>query len=289
MKRRYFLRSAVMGTGLLGMGAFPYTMYAGDRKKFAHDRVFLGNTGIEVSRMAMGTGTNGWEGSSNQTRKLGIKGLADLLRAAYDEGITFIDSADQYGTHLHIRDALKKIPREDLVILTKTTSRTANDLIKDLDRFRQEIGTDYIDIVLLHAETAGDWNVSHKEGMEVLAEAKENGILRAHGVSCHSLAALETAAKDPWAEVTFARFNPGRSRMDGSIPAVRNVLESFGKQNKGLVQMKVYGGGELVRKKDECLQFGMAHSFLHAFTLGIESHSQLVDVLTRLPDASVRG
>ena len=80
--------------------------------------------------MAMGTGTSGWNGSSNQTRKLGIRGLSDLLRNGYDSGITFFETADQYGSHLHIREALKKVPREKVVILTKTVANTADEMKK---------------------------------------------------------------------------------------------------------------------------------------------------------------
>ena len=239
--------------------------------------------------MAVGTGTRGWNGSSNQTRQLGIKGVSDLLRAAYDEGITFFESADQYGSHPHLGQALKEIPREKVVVLTKTTATSSQEMKEDLDRFRKELEVDYIDIILMHFKSAGDWNVQDKGVMEVLSEAKEEGIIRAHGVSCHSLDALKTASRDPWSEVTLARFNPGQASMDGPVADVREVLETIGEQNKGLIQMKVYGGGTLVDRKDECLQFGLSHSFLNAFTLGLESYEQLKDALNRIPDASVRG
>src|SRR5207237_7442321 len=110
----------------------------------------LGPRKGEVSRRAQGSGTNGVGGSSNQTRKLGVQGLADLFDAAYDQGVTFWDCADQYGTHPHVREALKRVPREKVTILTKTRSATAKDMRADLDRFRRELGTDYLDILLLH-------------------------------------------------------------------------------------------------------------------------------------------
>ena len=251
MIRRHFIKSAVMGAGAIGLSSFPHHLYAGDIKKYAHDRVILGNTGIEVSRMAMGTGSSGWNGSSNQTRNLGIKGLSDLLRNSYDNGITFFESADQYGSHPHIREALKKIPRDKVVILTKTVANTADEMKEDLDRFRKELGTDYIDILLLHFLRAGDWNVQKKGVMEVLSKAREEGIVRANGVSCHSLEAMETAIDEPWAEVMLSRFNPGETRMDGSVPVIRKVLEKYQEKGKGVIQMKVFGGGELTNKRDE--------------------------------------
>jgi aryl-alcohol dehydrogenase-like predicted oxidoreductase len=202
MKRRNFIKqSAALGAGALTLGAFPHQLYASDKKLYAHDKVKLGNTGIELSRMAVGTGTSGWRGGSNQTRQLGIKGLADLLRAAYDEGINFWDSADQYGTHPHLKEAQKKIKRENVVIMSKSTSITAEGMKKDLDRFRKEIGTDYLDIVLLHAVTNGNWRTDLRGAMDVLAQAKEDGIIRSHGISCHSIEALEQ--ESIWCRLTY--------------------------------------------------------------------------------------
>jgi aryl-alcohol dehydrogenase-like predicted oxidoreductase len=289
MERRHFIKSAVMGAGAIGLSSFPYHLYAGDIKKYAHDRVTLGNTGIEVSRMAMGTGTRGGNGSSNQTRNLGIKGLSDLLRNSYDNGITFFETADQYGSHPHIREAMKKIPREKVVILTKTFANTADKMKEDLDRFRKELGTDYIDILLLHFLRAGDWNVQKKGVMEVLSQAREEGIVRAHGVSCHSLEAMETAIDEPWAQVMLSRYNPGEARMDGNIPVIRKVLEKYQEKGKGVIQMKVFGGGDLTNKQDECLQFALGHSCVDSFTIGVEQAEQLTDLLQRIPAASVRG
>jgi len=289
MKRRHFIKSAVMGVGAMGLNKFPHHLYAGDRKKFAHDRAILGNTSIEVSRMAMGTGTSGWNGRSNQTRNLGIRGLSDLLRNGYDNGITFFESADQYGSHPHIREALKKIPREKVVILTKTIASTADEMKEDLRRFRKELGTDYIDIILLHFQRAVDWNIRKKGVMEVLSQAREEGIIRAHGVSSHSLEAMKTAIDEPWVQVMLSRFNPGEARMDGSIPVIRQVLENYHEKGKGVIQMKVFGGGDLTNKQDDCLQFALGHSCVDSFTIGIEQADQLTDLLERIPAASVRG
>ena len=124
MRRREFIRNGLAGTALLS--AFPYELLAGTKKLYPSDRVQVGNTGIEMSRMAMGTGTRGYGGSSNQTRKLGIKGVSDLLLAAYDEGINFWETADQYGSHPHVGTALKKVDRDKVVILTKTNSSSVN-------------------------------------------------------------------------------------------------------------------------------------------------------------------
>lgn len=287
MKRRTFIRNTLAGSAILS--AFPYEALALEQKLYPHDRVKLGNTGIEMSRMAMGTGTNGYGGSSDQTRRLGIKGLSDMLIAGFDEGINFWETADQYGSHPHVGAALQKVKREEVVILTKTNSRTYDDVKKDLDRFRIELGTDYMDIILLHAVTEPQWNQDFKGAMEALAEAKEKGIIRAHGVSCHSIAALEAAADEPWVDVDLARFNPGGARMDADVPTVQKVLGRMKKNGKAIIAMKVYGCGQLLDRKDECLQFQTGTGLADAFTLGMESIEHLKDIQQRLPKASVRA
>jgi aryl-alcohol dehydrogenase-like predicted oxidoreductase len=287
MKRRTFIRNAAASSILLS--AFPYQAFAVDKKLYPYDRVKLGNTGIEMSRMAMGTGTNGYAGASDQTRRLGIKGVSDLLLAGFDDGINFWDTADQYGSHPHVGAALKKVDREKVVILTKSNSTTYGNMKNDLDRFRLELGTDYLDIILLHAVTDPDWNQKLKGAMEALEEAKEDGILRAHGVSCHSIGALETAADEPWVDVDLARFNPGGARMDADVPTVQKVLTRMKNNGKAIIAMKVYGCGQLLDKKDECLQFQTGTGLADAFTLGMESIEQLRDIQKRLPEASVRA
>ncbi|MEJ2054221.1 MAG: aldo/keto reductase, partial [Calditrichaceae bacterium] len=208
MKRREFIKSGVLTAGTISLTNFPYHLFAGNKIKYASDTVKLGATGIKTSRLAMGTGSWGWGGSSNQTRKLGIKGLSDLLHYAYDNGVIFWDSADEYGSHPHMKEALKQIPREKGVILTKTRATTEKEMRADLDRFRKEIGTDYLDIVLLHNMQNPHWPNYKKAAMNVLSQARENGIIRAHGVSCHTLSALKAASASVWVQIDLVRFNP---------------------------------------------------------------------------------
>jgi 1-deoxyxylulose-5-phosphate synthase len=283
MNRRQFF-----GTTLT-LSAFPYHLFAADKKKLASDRVSLGPRKIQLSRLAMGTGTHGGGGSSNQTRQLGYKGVAELMRAAYDQGVTFWDAADQYGSHIYLREALKTVPRDKVVIITKTNSKTAEGVRADLDRYRKELGVDYIDVVLLHALTAGDWNRTLRPCMDVIAEAREKGIVRSHGLSAHSLPALQTAAKEPWVEIEFARLNPAQLHMDADPQTIVNVLRATKAAGKGVVGMKILGQGDLRGKAAEALQFALAQDCLDCFTIGSESRAEFEDLLKKIPDASVRG
>jgi aryl-alcohol dehydrogenase-like predicted oxidoreductase len=289
MNRRKFIQGASAAAALMAIKPFAYGKYAGNGRKFISDKVVLGKTGITVSRLAMGTGTNGGGKASNQTRQLGLKGMSDLLQAAYDKGVFFWDSADQYGSHPHLKEALKHIPREKVVILTKTRASTEKEMREDLDRFRTELGTDYIDIMLLHCMMQKDWH-QHKQGaMTVLSEARSKGIIKAHGVSCHTFDALKTAAASDWVQLDLARINPAGAVMDADVTAVEKVLKQMHAEGKSVMGMKILGAGELTGRIDECLQYTLAQDFIDCFTIGIENLDQLKDLEKRVPEASMRG
>ncbi|MDD5199906.1 MAG: aldo/keto reductase [Terrimicrobiaceae bacterium] len=252
----------------------------------ATDIVDLGH-GVRTTRMALGTGSSGWNRASSLP-KLGSGGLGDYLRHAYDErGLAFWDSADQYGTHPGIREALKGVPREKVVILTKTSSdtSTADGMRKDLDRFRQEMGVDVIDILLLHCLTDPGWPEKMRGAMDAVDEAQSKGIVRLKGVSCHSLGALQAAAKEPWVEVDLARINPHGSVMDAPPDQVVPVLREMKKAGKTVIGMKVYGAGKhaaLRESREECLRFVTGLGCVDAFTIGCNGPAQLKDTLASL-------
>lgn len=288
MHRRGFLATGVAAGGAALWEAFPHPLFAGVRKT-AQDRVKLGPAKVEVSRLAVGSGTNGVGGSSNQTRKLGLRGLADLFRAGVDQGVTFWDSADQYGTHPYIREALKGVAREKVTILTKTHASTEKEMWADLDRFRKELGTDYIDILLLHCMMDADWPARKKGAMEALVQARERGIIRTHGVSCHTLEALKTAARTPWVQVDLARINPAQVAMDSDPATVLSVLKEMKAAGKGIIGMKILGAGRLRGRADGCLQYALAQDAVDCFTIGGESRAEMEDLIRKIPAASTRG
>jgi 1-deoxyxylulose-5-phosphate synthase len=254
------------------------------KKVAASDIVTLGNTGIRTSRLAMGTGTVGSGHHSNQTA-LGLRGLSDLLLNGYDHGLRFFDSADAYGSHPHVAEALKHVPRDKVTILTKTWARDPATARADLDRFRRELGTDTIDVCLMHCLTEGDWTERYKGVMDVLSEAKEKGVIRAHGCSCHSIEALRAAAKSPWVEVDLARINPIGSHMDASPEEVVSVLKEMKAAGKGIIGMKILGQGDLRGRVDDALRYALSLGVLDAFTIGAESKSEQEDLIRRVAAA----
>jgi 1-deoxyxylulose-5-phosphate synthase len=259
---------------------------AGVTGKAVSDRVTLGKTGIKLSRLAMGGGTNGVKKTSVQGR-LGVYGFADLLEHAYDHGVNFFDTADQYGTHEHVREAVRRLGRSNVVLLTKTRALTAAEVRKDLDRFRRELGTDSIDIMLLHCMTSPTWTKEMEGPMEVLSRAKEQGIIRAHGVSCHSLAALQLAAKTPWVEVDLARINPAQSHMDADPATILALLRQMKDAGKGIIGMKIFGAGSLSGEVDRALAYAGKLDVLDAFTIGFQARAQFDEVARKLPPLSL--
>ena len=275
MKRREFLRtgSVVGGAAVFGAHAFPHHLYAAAKEKTAQDVVTLGKTGIKVSRLFQGTGTNGVGKSSNQIRGLGFDGVVELLRAGVDQGVTTWDLADQYGTHPHANGALKTVARDKVVIMTKTHASTEKEMWADLDRFRKEIGTDMLDIVLLHCMMSADWPKEKAGAMAVLSEAKAKGIIRAHGVSCHDFGALKAAAASDWVEVDLARLNPAGVIMDAPVEEVLPVLADMKRKGKGIIGMKILGAGRLRDRVDDALQYALASPVLDCFTIGAENRA----------------
>jgi len=289
MKRREFLHHTACAAGAAWIHPSAFAPHAAalpalSRKFSASDTVTLGKTGIQTSRLAMGTGTVGSGHHSHQTA-LGIKGLSDLLLNGYDQGLRFFDSADSYGSHPHVAEALKHVPRDKVTVLTKTWARDPPTARADLDRFHRELGTDYIDVCLMHCLTEGDWTDRYKGVMDVLSEAKEKGIIRTHGCSCHSIEALRTATKSPWVEVHLVRINPIGAYMDSHPDTVVSVIREMRAAGKGIIGMKILGQGELRTRQDEALNFALGLNLLDAFTIGAESQPEQEDLIRRIAAA----
>jgi aryl-alcohol dehydrogenase-like predicted oxidoreductase len=256
-----------------------------DRKFSAAEKVTIGRTGIQTSLLAMGTGTVGSGHHSNQTA-LGIEGLSRLLQNGYDNGLRFFDTADSYGSHPHVADALKHVDRSKVTIMTKSWARTAPEMRADLERFRRELNTDYLDIVLVHCVTEVDWTTRYQSAMDVLSEAKQEGIIRAHGCSCHSIEALRAAAKSPWVEVDLVRINPIGSHMDADPESVVSVIREMRAGGKGIVGMKILGQGDMRNKQDEAIRYALGLGVLDAFTIGAESINEQTDLMKRISAAA---
>ena len=284
--RRQFLA----GTIAAGAAVYAPELLAdpGRRLKSLTDRVKLGRTGIEVSYLGFGTGTKGWDKRSNQT-KLGTVKFARMVRHALDQGINFFDVADLYGTHQYLRAALKGIPREKYVIESKIWYRTSEGAQKDLDRFLQELRTDYIDILLIHCVTEATWATDLREMRDVLEAAKQKKIIRAHGISMHNLDVMKGAAENPWVDQCLCRINPFGTMMDGPAAEVVPVLRKLHDAGKGVTGIKILGEGKIADKREESLRFVLGLDCVDAVIIGFESPDQVDDILAMGKRSLARG
>lgn len=253
------------------------------------EQVTLGKTGIKASFVGIGTGMRGWMRQSNHTR-MGKEAFIALIRHAYDNGITFFDTADLYGTHPFLRDALKGIPREKIVIQSKIwfgpmgLPEPVTDARRALDRFRQELGTDYIDIMLLHCTTSPTWTDDLRPMLDALEEARQKKVIRAHGTSCHSLPALKTSQASPWVQVQLARINHRGTAMDGKPEEIAELLRQMRSAGKGVIGMKIFGEGRFLtpQEREESLRFVVAQQCVDNFIIGFEKPEQVDETLGML-------
>ena len=253
-------------------------------------QVPLGKTGITMSRVGQGTGMRGGNRQSDHSR-MGFEKLVALLQHDFERGVTFFDLADLYGTHLYCREALRTLPRDKITIMTKLWWRYDGPTIPvaeshrkkvaeaTLQRFCHELATDYIDIVLLHCASKREWVTELVPYMDALAEAKEKGQVRAVGVSCHDLSAMEAATECPWLDVLLARINHKGVKMDGTTEEVTEVLRRAKENGKAVLGMKIYGEGQLAEERDECIRFAQGLGLLDAMTVGAMTPAEMDETL----------
>ncbi len=288
--RRDFLTQSTAAVGILAVGNTLANAANQPRKLTSGaDRVPLGKTGITTSLLGMGTGSTGVRHSSNQV-KLGEAKFKKLVRYAYDKGITYFDTADQYGSHIYLREALRGLPRDRLFIQTKTRAVTPEMARADIERFREELGVDYLDTLLMHCMQKGSWPLDHRPVMDTLAEAKAKGRIRAIGVSCHGMAPLKAAVDCDWIDVDLARINPvgGKAgRMDGTPDEVAACLKAMHAKGKGIIGMKILAEGTLKapEKQIESLRYVLGLGCLSCFVIGFESEQQIDQMMQRIETA----
>ncbi len=290
MKRREFLAALSLGTAhvLLGSPKIRKGLPSID----PYQTVKLGRSGIETSLLGFGTGVSGFNRESFLTRQDAATSV-DLLRHAYDEGVRFFDTADVYGTHSLMGEALKSMDRSKVTLASKIWFRKGGipeperydaDII--VDRFRKELGTDYIDLVQLHCAVNPEWPAQLEAQMEILDDLKSKGIIRAHGVSVHSLDAMKAAVNCPWVDVIHVRINPYGIAMDKPDPQeVVDVIRQLHESGKGVIGMKLVGNGKYQtesKRIDNALKFVMGLGCVDMMIVGFERKAQVNNYAQRI-------
>jgi aryl-alcohol dehydrogenase-like predicted oxidoreductase len=298
-RRQFIQNSAVLaGTALLSpwglssVRAAAAAPAAGTAvgKRTAVDQVTLGKTGIKLSRLGFGTGSN----NGREQTDLGKEGFNKLIHYAYDQGITYIDTSDSYRTFEWISDAVKGLPREKLFIQSKM-DRKPDNVLAAIDNYRKVFNTDYIDSLLVHCMTRGQWTDEWKRIMDAFNEAQEKKWIRAKGVSCHSLPALRAATASNWTEVHLVRVNPQGLYTDGEvadwsdsthhdISPVMQEIKTMHEKGHGVIGMKICGAGMFTDPADreKSIRFAMANKDIDAVVIGFTGKQQIDEAIERM-------
>uniref|UniRef100_UPI0032166C5E aldo/keto reductase n=1 Tax=uncultured Draconibacterium sp. TaxID=1573823 RepID=UPI0032166C5E len=295
MNRRKFVGALGMGTAHI---LFANPIYGCTPRVKGIDpfqKVKLGNSGIETTLIGMGTGVHATNRSSFLTKQDKQKSI-ELLQHAYDSGIRYFDLADTYGTHSLLAESMKNMKRNELTLTTKIWTRNGGipeperpDANIVVDRFRKELNTDYIDIVQIHCMVEENWTETLKPQMDILENLKAKGIIKAHGVSVHSLDAMKDAVKSDWVDILHARINPYGIAMDKPEPQeVVEVIQQVHDAGKGVIGMKLVGNGKLrndSEKIDNSLRFVLGLGCVDMMIIGFEEKQQIDNYVSRVKNA----
>ncbi len=256
-KRRDFLKSSLLATSAVFHSGLRDDRVNAEEKiepknPFSTDplamRVVTPN--VRATRLGLGTGMAGYARSSELTR-LGHDEAIAMIRYCYDCGIRLFDTADIYGSHPFVGEALKDKPRDSYTLISKTwphegeISEILLDPEKAVEGFLKDLRTDYIDLVQIHCMSAPNWPESFSRHVEGLERLKEQGKIRSHGVSCHGIEAIRTAVAHPWVDAIHFRINSKENRMDGTLEENQQLAWEAQKNGKGVIVMKVLGGGQI--------------------------------------------
>lgn len=292
MKRREFLTRSIAGAGSLILGTG--LLQAQDRGPVycePYTWMPLGKTKIKMTRIGIGTGMRGGMRQSNHTR-MGQEKFTELIHGAFERGVRWFDVADLYGTHPYLANALQGVPRKDYVVVSKIWWRQGGipeqerpdpDVV--VARFLKELKTDYIDLLLLHCVVSDNWPDELDHQMEVMAKLKKKGVLRAHGVSCHSLGALKACIDEPWVDSVHARINPYGASMDGEAEVVAPVLQKIHEAGKGIVGMKLIGEGKFRdsdEMRDNSVRYALNLGCVDTMVVGFEKIAEIDDFAARV-------
>jgi predicted aldo/keto reductase-like oxidoreductase len=288
--RRDFLKASAAGAFLSGIGGAG-ALAQSTTKRSATDWVTLGKSNVKVTRLAFGTGTHG----GRVQRELGQEEFTRLVRHAYDRGIRFFETAESYrGMPEMLSIALKGVPRDNYKLMTKYSTPASGDPAPKIDQFRRQLGTEYIDILLLHCLRPISWKADYSSLQDGFSEAKHKKVILAQGASVHGLPALRTFPGNQWLEIAMIRMNHNGTRMDtpeqkevdvpGNVDEVVAHTKKVHAQGMGVISMKLCGEGRFTtaQDRDAAMKFAMNLGCVDAVTIGFKNTAEIDEAIDRM-------
>jgi predicted aldo/keto reductase-like oxidoreductase len=291
-RRQFIQTSALAGAALLSPWSLG-NLGAADAPpaaRTATDQVPLGKTGLKLSRLGFGTGSN----NGHTQLADGKDAFVDLIHYAYDRGITFIDTAQAYSTFGVIADATKGLPREKLFIQSKVDGRP-EDVLGVIDDHRKTFNTDYVDSLIVHCMTSGQWTENWKRVMDAFDQAQDKKWIRVKGVTCHTLPALRAAVTSDWGQVHQVRVNPQGAFTDAErdgwsanvhndIAPVMEQIKTMHEKGRGVIGMKICGNGTFrdPAAREKSIRYAMSCKEIDAIVIGFKSRAEIDEAIERV-------
>jgi 1-deoxyxylulose-5-phosphate synthase len=283
--RREFVRAGIAAGALAVAGSLP--LRAG--RQTATDWVTLGKSGVQVTRLAFGTGSL----SGQVQRDLGQDQFTRLVRYAYDQGIRFFETAESYGDmHRMLGVALKGIPRDSYRIMSKVTTRQGVNPQDKFDELRKLANTEYFDIMLLHWQHTATWPADTSRWQDGILEAESKKAIVSHGASVHGLPALRQVPENKWLDVAMIRVNHKGVRMDaedyntdglGNVPEVVTHVQRVRKEGLGVISMKLVGEGTFAREdRQAAMRFAFRNAGVDCVTVGYKNTAEIDEAIENL-------
>lgn len=283
VSRRNFLKAGVAAGALAGVG----TLHA--EKQTHASLVTLGKSNVKVTRLALGTGSF----SGRIQQQIGQDGLTRLVRHAYDRGIRFFETAESYGQSQQMLGiALKGIPRESYVLMSKVTTNDGIDPRAKLDTLRRNSDTEYFDIMLLHWQHTGTWPQDTRPWQDAILEAEQKKTIRSRGASVHGLPALRQVPGMDWLQIAMIRVNHKGVRMDaeehdadvlGNVHEVVDHVKQARQTGMGIISMKLIGEGVFNHEdRQRAMRFAFKDAGVDSVTVGYKSTAEIDEAIDNI-------
>jgi len=286
LNRRDFLKTTIAAGAVASVGTLPLQA----TRRTATDIVTLGNSGMKVTRLAFGTGSN----NGYVQAALGQKEFSRLIAYAYDHGIRFFETAESYQTPGMLGEALKPYPRDSYQLMNKVTTDTGVDPQKRFDEMRRISQTEYFDIMLLHWQHTGDWMEETKNWQDGMLQAQSKQIIKTRGASVHGLPALRQVPGNKFLEVAMIRMNHNGTRMDAPVgedannpsvvPEVVAHVTQVKKEGMGVISMKLCGDGTFTKHEDRvaAMRFACQKANIDCATVGFKSTQEIDEAIDNM-------
>ena len=286
LSRREYLKSTLVAGTLGTVGTL--SLHAATGR--ATDLVTLGKSGLKVTRLAFGTGSN----NGHVQAALGQQEFTRIVRYAYDRGIRFFETSESYVTPAMLGEALKGLPRESYQLMSKVTTDEGADPLKRFDEMRRTSQTEYFDIMLLHWQHTSDWTASTTRWQDGILEAQAKKIVHTRGASVHGLPALRQMPGNKWLEVAMIRVNHKGARMDGpdyrqdnnpsNVDEVVQHVQQVKREGMGVISMKLVGDGTFIRHEDRqaAMRFAFKNAGIDCATVGFKSTQEIDEAIDNM-------